>query len=367
VTSLYVHIPFCHNKCYFCSFVIAVGKEHHVDSYLDCIEKEAGFYHREQLKTVYVGGGTPSLINGSQLTRLVGIIKEKFFLLPGCEFVLEANPATFDYSKAELIHDLGINRLSLGVQSLNDQYLKFLGRPHNAADARSAFEILRKVGFTNINLDLMYSFPGQTKQEIEEDARGIVGFGSEHLSLYTLTIEKGSRFFKKNFAWQDGFSQGEQYVLIVDTLESLGVCQYEISNFAKTGKESEHNMVYWRGGNYIGLGVGAHSHWNGKRYWNTSNLMEYIHKLQENQKPIEGQETLTPRQRFKETLLFNLRMNAGADVSALEKRFECALFAEDHEMLQGFVADGFLKREGSVLKTTAAGRLVLDELSARLI
>ena len=367
MTALYIHIPFCQNKCYFCSFVIAVGKEHHVDSYLDCLETEAAFYQGELLKTVYVGGGTPSLLNNIQLERLFGIIQKNFRMIPDCELTLEANPVTFDIQKAKLMRGLGVNRLSLGVQSLNDRYLKFLGRAHNADQARAAFDILRKAGFDNINLDLMYSFPGQTNEEIEQDARGIAGFGGEHLSLYTLTIEKGSRFYHRKYAWQDGFFQGEQYSLITKTLESVGFSQYEISNFAKPMKESKHNMVYWRGENYIGLGVGAHSHKDGERFWNALNLMDYLHRLKKNQSPVEGRETLDPHARLKETLLLGLRMHQGVDVVQLERRFRCILTLESQEMINSFIAEGFLKREGSSLKTTAKGRVVLDELSARLI
>lgn len=367
MTSLYIHIPFCQKKCYFCSFVVAVGKDHHMDSYLDCLDREAGFYQGQQLKTVYIGGGTPSLLSHAQLERLVGIVRKDFRMISGCEFTLEANPATFDFSKAQWMHELGINRLSLGVQSLNDRYLQFLGRAHNADEARIAFETLRKAGFDNINLDLMYSFPGQTNEEMREDAQGMAGFGSEHLSLYTLTIEEGSRFYKRNFSWQDGFSQAEQYTLMTHTLEDLGFHQYEISNFAKPGRESGHNRVYWQADNYIGLGVGAHSHKDGQRYWNVPNLMEYIHRLKENRNPLQGKEKLEPRTQFKEALLFGLRMNQGVDVGQLQERFQCALTPDEHEIFEDMVAEGFLHRDNFSLTTTAKGRLVLDELAARLI
>jgi len=367
MTALYIHVPFCQNKCYFCSFVVAVGKEHHVDSYLDCLEREAAFYQGELLKTVYVGGGTPSLLNNIQLERLFGIIQKNFRMISDCELTLEANPVTFDIQKAKLMRGLGVNRLSLGVQSLNDRYLKFLGRAHNADQARAAFDILREAGFDNINLDLMYSFPGQTNKEIEEDAHGIAGFGGEHLSLYTLTIEEGSRFYHRKYTWQDGTSQGEQYSLVMKALESTGFSQYEISNFTKPARESKHNRIYWQGENYIGLGVGAHSHKNGERYWNVSNLMEYIHRLKESQRPVEGREILDSHARLKETLLFGLRMNQGVNVVQLEQRFQCILTPESREMLNSFIIEGFLKREGAWLKTTAKGRVVLDELSVRLI
>ena len=275
-TSLYIHIPFCKNKCYFCSFVVSIGKEHQIDSYLESVSKEAGYYKDTFVETIYIGGGTPSFMNHGQLERLIRIIRENFKFTPVCEFTIEANPENVNFSKAKLLHELGVNRISLGVQSLKDKYLKFLGRPHNSRDAIVAFNNLRKAGFNNINLDLMFSFPGQKSEELEGDVRDIAALGSEHLSLYTLTIEEGSKFFKQNMKLENDLSQRIRYLRVVELLEEKGFTQYDISNFAKPGKESKHNCVYWQGGNYIGLGIGAHSHLNDKRSWNTSNLNLYI-------------------------------------------------------------------------------------------
>ena len=367
ITSLYIHIPFCRSKCLFCSFTIAVAAEKHINAYLNCLEKEAAHYRGSEVCTVYIGGGTPSLLENEQLERLVVIIKENFKFTPHAEFTLEANPATFDYAKAKRMYRLGINRISLGVQSLNDKYLTFLKRPHKAVDAQIAYGDLRQAGFDNINLDLMYSFPQQTLKDIENDVRAIAAFGSEHLSLYALTVEEGSRFYSQHIHLPGPARRAHHYARVAELLLAQGFEQYEISNFSKKGKQSRHNRIYWQGQNYIGLGVGAHSHKSGERFWNVTSLRLYMQLLAEGKMPVAGKEKLSSQEQFMETLLFGLRMNEGVIVEQLEKRFDCRLPGEKKDLMSQFITAGFLLEENHRLKTTLKGRLVLDELSARLI
>ncbi len=365
--SLYIHIPFCHNRCSFCSFVVSIGKQNYIDSYLEGLEKEAQQYKGVRFETIYIGGGTPTFMNAVQLKRLAALVKKDFKFNQKSEFTIEANPENINLEKARLLCDLGVNRVSLGVQSLNDKYLRFLGRPHNSQGAVDAYHNLRKAGFSNISLDLMFSFPHQTTAEIEKDVEGLTSLASEHLSLYTLTIEEGSKFHKLNVELDNDQARSEQYMGVVELLEAKGFLQYEISNFAKPGKESRHNCVYWQGGEYIGLGIGAHSHLKGRRFWNTPNLTQYISKMKEDASPILESEQLDLSARFMETFLFGLRMNRGVDVSALERRFGHALSAEKRKLIDAFIAAGFLIRNGNNLQTTLKGRLVLDEISTRLI
>jgi oxygen-independent coproporphyrinogen-3 oxidase len=276
------------------------------------------------------------------------------------EITIEANPESIDRRKAEFLRALGFNRVSLGVQSMNDRYLRFLGRGHDARMAREAYQILREAGFANISLDLMYGFPGQTLEELREDVRAISLLGSEHLSLYTLTIEPNSRFFVSAMKLDDEEKLAEQYVVTGRMLHEYGFKQYEISNFSKTeGFESAHNKNYWQGGSYIGLGVGAHGFTGRRRYWNTSNLQEYIQKAGSKEQVIGGFEDLTESQVVMEKVLFGLRMNEGIswDLVGLSKQ----------ELVQTWIKDGFLSLEDGHLRTTDRGRLVLDELSVRLI
>jgi oxygen-independent coproporphyrinogen-3 oxidase len=295
------------------------------------------------------------------------MVRDNFVCAPGSEWTVEANPESIDDSKARFLKSLGVNRMSLGVQSLNDRYLKFLGRAHDASGARQAFEQVRSAGFGNINLDLMYAFPGQTPQEIEDDVRAIAALGSEHLSLYSLTIEEKSRFHAEGVKLDDGERLAGHYELVRGFLEDAGVRQYEVSNFCRGTHRSQHNLNYWQGGDYIGLGVGAHAHSAGRRSWNVSKLQDYLTTTAETGKAVESFEDLAPQTRLMELVVFGLRMNDGIVITELESKIGTKVAAEKIERLDHFVNDGFLLREGGRLKVSDKGRLVLDELSSRLV
>lgn len=358
-TSLYIHVPFCARKCLFCSFVISVGQEHRRDDYVRALAREMEGRAAKPLKSIYFGGGTPSMLDEHQFDVLMRAVKEKFSFPGGIEITLEANPESINRPKAEFLKTLGINRISLGVQSLNDRYLRFLGRGHNAAAAREAFRILRDAGFDNINLDLMYGFPGQTTLELQEDVRAMALLGSEHLSLYTLTIEPNSRFYAVQMKLDDDETLASQYLLTESLLKEHGFKQYEVSNFSRPGFESIHNKNYWQGGTYIGLGVGAHGFDGKRRWWNTSHLQDYLHKALKGDPAVEGFENLTNGQLAMEKVLFGLRMNDGIAWDLVPPAKQ--------EQIKAWAKDGFLSMENGRLKATDRGRLVLDELSSRLI
>jgi len=299
------------------------------------------------------------MLDEAQLERLMNALRNKFSFQNDIEMTIEANPESINRRKAKFFKSQGFNRISLGVQSMDDRYLKFLGRTHDAKIAREAFSILRETGFANINLDLMYAFPGQTLEELREDVQRVAFLNSEHLSLYTLTIEPHSRFFAAQMKLDDDEKLAEHYLLIARILGEDGLKQYEISNFAKPGFQSAHNRSYWLGEPYIGLGVGAHGFTGRRRYWNTSNLKDYMHKISHEGHAIEGHEDLTDDQLIMERVLFGLRMNEGI----LSKLVP----SPKQELVDRWVKDGFLLLENGNLKTTDRGRLVLDELSVRLI
>ena len=357
-SSLYIHIPFCRRKCLFCSFVISVGQERLMDDYAAALVGEMKNYQGRRVHTVYLGGGTPSLLNENQLGMIMEGIRKHYVLEPHAEITIEANPESIHLSKACFLKSLGFNRISLGVQSTNDRYLKFLGRAHHARGARDAYGILREAGFTNINLDFMYAFPGQTQQELEDDLRAIARQKSEHLSLYTLTIEPNSRFYATQMKLDDDEKLAGHYLSIARILEEYGFKQYEVSNFARPGFESAHNINYWQCGSYIGLGVGAHGFLGGRRYWNTAHLQKYLQKSI-GQTAIEGYEDLSVDTQDTEKLLFGLRMNQGLPWDQVR--------VSKHKDIQLLIENGFLVLENGFLKTTQRGRLVLDELSSRLV
>jgi oxygen-independent coproporphyrinogen-3 oxidase len=287
-------------------------------------------------------------------------LRENFLFKDDIEITIEANPESMDRSKAVFLKAQGFNRISLGVQSMRERYLKFLGRGHDAAVAKEAFYILREAGFANINLDLMYAFPGQTTEELEKDVQSIALLGSEHLSLYTLTVEPNSRFHAQQVKLDDDDKLARHYLLIRRLLKEHGFNQYEISNFSKTQQwESRHNRNYWRGESYIGLGVGAHGFDGRRRYWNTPRLQDYLERVAQSKDTVEGYEDLTDEQLVMEKVLFGLRMNEGVawELVPLNKR----------EQIQRWIKDGFFLLEETNLRTTDRGRLLLDELSARLI
>jgi oxygen-independent coproporphyrinogen-3 oxidase len=213
----------------------------------------------------------------------------------------------------------------------------------------------------------MYGFPGQSLSELEQDVEQIIRLGSEHLSLYTLTIEKNSRFYVQKVVLPQGQEQAEQYRSVCDWLEKAGFEQYEVSNFAKEGRQSKHNWNYWTGGDYIGLGIGAHSHLKGKRFWNVPRLTDYIDRLETNQPVVDGSEELASKDQFLETFLFGLRMNQGVDLGNLENRFQNRLDSARRDLVRNFVEEGLLDWKGDTVRTTPRGHLVLDEICARLI
>ena len=364
---LYIHIPFCFKKCRYCSFVVYVAHQSQVNAYLECLSNEALHYKNQKFKTVYIGGGTPTCLDKNQLEKLFVTIRKNFKFDSSVEFSVEANPELLDKEKLLVMKKAGVNRVSLGVQSLNNKYLKYLGRNHDAKTARQSFELLRKYGFKNISLDLMYLFPTQTFEELKQDLKEIVNLKSDHLSLYTLTIEKNSRFFVDKEKLPSEDIQAKYYLYVKEVLNQNGFKQYEISNFAKRGKESRHNLNYWQGGDYIGLGVAAHSHINGKRYWNHSFLKNYMNAIKDKNMADEGVEILDSYQRLKEALTFGLRVNAGVDLKKLQDKYRAFFTAEDYLIINRLRKQGFLIQKKGFLKSTTKGQLVLDELCGYLI
>ncbi len=366
MSSLYIHIPFCQSKCFYCSFVVSVGQQHRIDDYLDCLSREAAQHKGSECASVFFGGGTPSYLETDQLERLFRIVKDNFVMRPDAEYTIEANPESLDATKLNILRANGINRISLGVQSFHPHYLKYLGRNHDQSKARESYQLVRDAGFANVNLDLMFGFPKQTLEEIEQDVAALTALKSDHISLYMLNLEENSRFYAQKIQLPDDELQAKQYAFVLAGLERAGYQQYEISNFAKPGKESKHNLNYWQGGEYIGLGVGAHSYRQGKLFWNVSRLNVYLEKIRESGSAIDGSQQLDAHGQLKQAVLIGLRMNRGVHVERIEQVLRCSLTEEERGKIEHFIQHGFFIREGGHLKATEKGRLVLDELCSRL-
>jgi len=364
--SLYVHIPFCKSKCFYCSFASYPGQEDMIDAYLDMLEQEAASYDRPPCSTVYIGGGTPTYLSAMQLERVLGIVRDYFSREEGSEFTVEANPATFDRTKAKLLLRSGVNRVSLGVQSLHDDTLRWLGRPHTAAEALESYQLLRDAGFKNINLDFIYALPHETQDQVKADLEEIEALGSEHISLYALSIEEGTDLSHRQIQPLEPDRQADDYRMVAMFLKACGYTHYEVSNFAREGYLCEHNMHYWRGGDYIGLGVSAHSHILGHRFWNAAAVSEYVSLMKTKGLARAGEERLTPQQRLGEAFLIGLRMCEGVWLEGLEQKFGVMLEERRKALLRQFIEEGLLEEYAGVVRTTLQGMLVLDEMCAQL-
>ncbi|MFA4904988.1 MAG: radical SAM family heme chaperone HemW [Candidatus Margulisiibacteriota bacterium] len=315
VESLYIHIPFCRKKCDYCDFISFPNKEHLIDQYVKNIIKEIhcfdfGFLILD-LNTIYIGGGTPTLLESAHFENIISsIICHLSLDVCHSEITVEANPGTADKQKLKALKELGVNRLSIGIQSFNDKHLRTLGRIHNSSEALQFYEDARSVGFDNINLDLIFALPGQTLEEWKVDLNLALSLVPEHISAYNLTIEEHTPFALRitDYELPSNETEADMYEYTIETLTSAGYRHYEISNFARPGFECQHNLVYWRNGNYLGIGAGAHSHMNGKRWSNPNCIEQYL-------------ETATFSRRFpdsnpdqRETIFLGLRLLDGLEV-----------------------------------------------------
>lgn len=367
LASIYVHIPFCTKKCFYCSFVVSIGQEKSINQYLSSMLKEMKSADIHKLKTLYIGGGTPSVMSVSQIKDFFGRLKDMYDFDESVEVTFESNPESITEEKLICLKESGVNRISLGVQSMSDENLKFLGRGHNAKDVEHAYRLIRQTGFQNVNLDLMHSFQHQTRDEIRQDIEAIGTLQSEHISLYALDIEPNSRFYARKMPALSSREQADNYLFVIDALEGLGFVQYEVSNFSRPGFESRHNLNYWHCGDYYGFGIGAHSHIQGRRYWNGRHLIDYIDKIKVGHPVLECEENLSSPQQWKDALLFGLRMNCGINFDDLKRVYDHRPDEETLKKIEHFIEGGLLEKKGRRLAATRKGRLVLDEMSAQLL
>ena len=274
--SIYIHIPFCDNICSYCDFCKVFYNSKLVDDYLCALSKEIDlFYKGETIDTMYIGGGTPSCLSLEQLDVLFNII-DKFKFNDGYEFTFECNIESIDYDKLNFLYDNGVNRLSIGVQTFNEKFLKFLNRNHTNDEVTSRIGMAKKIGFNNINIDLIYAIPGETLADLNYDIDMFLSLGINHISTYSLILEEHTKLFVDGVTNIDDDLDRRMYDLICSGLSSDGFNHYEISNFSKEGYESRHNLVYWNNLNYYGFGCGASGYIDNVRYDNTRSLTNYI-------------------------------------------------------------------------------------------
>ena len=353
--GLYIHIPFCKQKCNYCDFASYPGQEMQIDAYLGALGHEAALNKEIACKTLYVGGGTPSLLADHQLRRLAKIIRKNFTPITSFEeSTFEANPESLTPAKIAVLRELGFNRLSVGLQSFNDDELKTLGRVHNAQQFLAAYEAARAGGFANINVDLMAGLPGQTLQNFTDSLRRLMDLRPEHISVYGLQIEEGTPFFMQGIVCDQGLMR--QMLEETNTqLTAAGYHHYEISNYALPGKEAVHNTNYWQNGEYIGLGCAAASYRNGKRKQNTPDLTEYIFDMEGGKTPIVFSERLTGKAREGETLMLALRLLDGVELTLGQSE----LFGAE---IEKHIQNGLLCRVDKKVKLSEQGLYLANEV-----
>ena len=367
--GLYLHIPFCSAICNYCNFNRGLFDGGLKDRYVEALAAEIHRAGRgEGADTIYFGGGTPSLLEPAEVGRLVGACRRAFDVAPDAEVTLETNPETSSLGRMEGFRAAGVNRISFGVQSFRDEELRRLGRLHSAERARAAVREARGAGFDNISLDLMMWLPQQTPAQWHESVEGLIDTGVEHASLYLLELYPNAPL-KEDMA-RAGWSlapdedAAEMYLWSLGRLEDAGLRQYEISNVARHGRQSRHNLKYWTDGEWLGLGCGAHSTRNGVRWKNESSTEHYVTRVTAAASAAAERRELTPDERLEEALFTGLRLVEGVDVDAAGGRYGIDAWARYGTALEPFLAEGLVRRDGPGLCLTREGMLVANEIMA---
>ena len=369
VKSLYIHIPFCTQICHYCDFNKFFIQNQPVDGYIQSLLKEMDLYHLSQsepLSTVFIGGGTPSALEPIQLEQLLFTMKEKIKLEPHYEFTVEANPGDLTNEKLRIMKEAGVNRLSLGVQSFNEELLKKIGRAHNVRDVYETIDMARAAGFENISIDLIYSLPGQTLTDLEDTIDRALQLNLPHFSAYSLIIEPKTVFYimlnKGKLSLPGEDAEATMYEYVMQRLVEAGYHQYEISNFSKEGYESKHNLVYWNNEEYYGLGAGAHGYLGDVRYHNHGPLKKYMNAIEENRKPIIEQITVSRKEKMEEEMFLGLRKMEGVSPKLFKQRFSADIEDVFGDTIKRMVSEGLLEISEGRIKLTQSGKLMGNEV-----
>lgn len=373
VRAAYIHIPFCLSKCHYCDFNSYPGMDSLFDEYVHALitEIERTQVSPDKLDTVYIGGGTPTVLTANQLGDILAAIVRSIGLSENAEITIEANPGTIDESKLVQLRELNFNRLSLGVQSLDDDYLAMLGRAHDAKQAVDAYYTARRAGFDNISIDLIFAMPGQRLNHWENTLYSALGLEPEHISLYELTIEEGTQF--ANLCAQGELSLPEEdeqidmYEMAIAKMREAGFEHYEVSNFARPGYRCRHNQVYWRNEPYYGFGAGATSYVSGNRAIRIKDPKGYATAIESGEDAIDFSERLTGRAYLAETLILGLRMIDGIDLDELSTKTQTNIRNEFSDEIESLISRGLIKHTNSRMRVTHKGLLLLNDVSAELV
>jgi oxygen-independent coproporphyrinogen-3 oxidase len=377
--GLYIHIPFCEKKCVYCDFCSIEGSSM-MGSLLESLSHEISLYAqlgRDDVvfDTVYFGGGTPSLLAPSAVAAILDGLHQNFQIAKTAEITLEVNPGTVDSKKLKEFRQIGVNRLSIGIQSFHDHELKFLGRIHSADEAKACVRSAQEVGYDNVSLDLLYALPGQDLRDCRDNLSTAISLSPQHISAYSLIVEEGTplaRMIARGDVHPTSEEvEAEMYLLTMENLAAHGFEHYEVSNYARHGFHSRHNSLYWNHASYLGFGPSAHSFWSGEpfvrptRWWNVASIGRYCGMLAQEERPIQGEESLTQKDLLTEEIFLGLRRGR-IDNHTLKAEYGTSLLERYAQKLERFVAEHLLTIDRGVVCLTPKGFLLCDGIALEL-
>jgi oxygen-independent coproporphyrinogen-3 oxidase len=371
MAGIYIHIPFCRKACHYCNFHFSTTHSL-LPQMIDAIVAEVALkqrYLQEKIDTIYFGGGTPSLCTAAQIERILQAIKITFKINDGAEITLESNPDDITAERLIAWQQMGINRLSIGVQSFVEDDLRWMNRAHSATQATHCIQLAQQYGFTNLTIDLIYGTPTLSDEQWQQNVQTAIDLGVTHLSCYALTVEPKTALDKmiqlEKIANIDADKQAKHFELLMQWLQAAGFEHYEISNFARPGRRSRHNSSYWQGKTYLGLGPSAHSFNGHSRQWNIANNALYIASIEKEVVPFEV-EHLTPTQQLNEYIMTSLRTMEGLSLQHVQLRWGNAAHTAILQAAHPYLHDNYMVQSDQYLRLTNAGRLIADGIAADL-
>ena len=369
-SSAYVHIPFCTQICYYCDFSKVFIKNQPVDAYLEHLIQETRSYEIGKLRTLYIGGGTPTALSAQQLAYLLTELPKVMDLSEVEEFTIEANPGDLDPDKIAVLKDSQVNRVSLGVQTFDNKMLKKIGRSHQEQDIYDNIRHLKQAGFDNISIDLIYALPGQTMDQVKENVAKAIGLDIPHMSLYSLILENHTVFMNRmrrgKLPLPKEELEAEMFEYIIEELEKAGFEHYEISNFTKPGFESRHNLVYWDNAEYYGLGAGASGYVDGIRYKNHGPIRHYLEAVEAGKARIT-EEHLTLEEKMEEELFLGLRKKTGVSKERFEEKFGISFDQRYGQVVASLTEQGLLVPDDKQVRMTKRGLFLGDTVAEKFI
>lgn len=369
-TSAYVHIPFCTQICYYCDFSKVFIKNQPVDSYLEHLIEEYDSYDIKKLRTLYIGGGTPTALSAPQLAFLLEKLTDKLDLSYLEELTIEANPGDLDEEKIAVLKDSPVNRVSLGVQTFNDRMLKQIGRSHSEKDIYENIANLKKAGFDNISIDLIYALPKQTMEDVKINVAKAIALDIPHMSLYSLILENHTVFMNRmrrgKLPLPKEDLEAEMFEYIIAELEKAGFEHYEISNFSKPGFESRHNLMYWDNAEYYGIGAGASGYVNGVRYKNHGPIRHYLQAVEAGNARVQ-EEVLTLKEQMEEEMFLGLRKKSGVSKKRFEEKFGLSFENQYGAVVSELTEQGLLVADRDIVRMTKQGLFLGDTVAEKFI